>query len=73
MNRLLRRYLPKGKNIPWSTGNEVMGQQIEDAINRKTRKILGYGPPDEIEKEWGPRRRRRSWKETRAVIPVVAA
>ena len=73
MNRLLRRYLPKGKNIPWSTGNEVKAQQIEDVMNRKPRKILGYRTPDEVEKEWDPTRRRRSWKETMAVNPVVAA
>ena len=56
MNRLLRRYLPKGKNIPWNTSNEVKAQQIEDVMNRKPRKILGYRTPDEVEKEWGPKR-----------------
>ena len=49
----MRGYLPKGKNVPWSTGNEGLAQQIQDLTNRKARKILGYRPPDEVEKEWG--------------------
>ena len=73
MNRLLRRYLPKETNIPWSNGNEVIARQVEGVTNRKPRKILGYRTPVEIEMECDPRRRRRRWKETMAVIPVVAA
>ena len=73
MSRLLRRYLPKGKNVPWSTGNEVIARQVEEVMNRELRKILGYRKPDEIEKEWDPRRRRRSWKETMVVVPAVSA
>ena len=52
MNRLLRRYLPKGMTVPWNTGNEVMDQQIDDLKNSKARMILGYCAPDELVKEW---------------------
>ena len=70
MNRLLRRYLPKGKNVPWSTGNEGLARKIQGIMNGKPRKILGYRTPNEVEKEWDPMRRRRSWKETMAVNSV---
>ena len=71
MNRLLRRYLPKGKNVPWSTGNEGLARKIQGIMNGKPGKILGYRPPNEVEKEWDPMKCRRSWKETMAVNSVI--
>ena len=50
----------EGENVPWSTGNEVMAHQIEDVMNGKPKKVLGYRPTDEVEKERDPRRRPRS-------------
>ena len=71
MNRLLRRYLSSENKIPWSNGNKVMNLQIEDIMKCKLGKILDHRTPDDIEMNWGPRRRRRIGKETMAVISVV--
>jgi transposase, IS30 family len=73
MNRLLRRYFPKGKNLPWNEANKQEAQRIEDRMNRKPRRILGYRTPEEVEKEWNLTRRRSAWKETMARLPVKAA
>ena len=73
MNRLLRRYFPKGKNLPWNEANKQEAQRIEDLMNRKPRRILGYRTPEEVEKEWNLTRRRSAWKETMAKVPVKAA
>lgn len=72
MNRLLRRYFPKGKNLPWEEKNKELAQRIEDMMNRRPRKILGYRTPEEVEKEWNLTRRRSAWKETMAKVPVKA-
>lgn len=73
LNRLLRRYFPKGKNLPWSVENREEAQRIEDLMNRRPRKILGYRTPEEVEKEWNLKRRRSAWKETMAKAPARAA
>jgi transposase, IS30 family len=73
MNRLLRRYFPKGKNLPWSEENQQEGQRIEELMNGRPRKILGYRTPDEVEKEWNLTRRRKAWKETMAKKSEPAA
>ena len=73
MNRLLRRYFPKGKNLPWNEANKQEAQRIEDLMNRKPRRILGYRTPEEVEKEWNLTRRRSAWKQTMAKVLVKAA
>jgi IS30 family transposase len=72
-NGLLRRYFPKGKNLPWSEEQWIEAQRVADVMNRKPRKILGYRTPDEVEKEWNLTRRRAAWKETMASGPAQAA
>ena len=57
MNRLLRRYFAKGKNLPWDERNKELAQRIEDMMNRRPRKILGYRTPQEVDKEWNLTRR----------------
>ena len=66
MNRLLRRYFAKGKNLPWDERNKELAQRIEDMMNRRPRKILGYRTPQEVDKEWNLTRRRAAWKKTMA-------
>ncbi len=66
LNRLLRRYYPKGENQPWSEGNQEEARRIEEMMNRRPRRILGYRTPEEVEKEWNLTRRRAAWKETMA-------
>ncbi len=73
MNRLLRRYIPKGKNLPWSEANHEEARRIEAMMNRRPRKILGYRTPEEVEKEWNLTRRREAWKETMKQAPAAAA
>lgn len=72
-NRLLRRYFPKGKNLPWSDEQRIEAKRVADLMNRKPRKILGYRTPDEVEKEWSLTRRRTAWKETMASGPAKVA
>ena len=72
MNRLLRRYFPKRKNIPWSKACQEEAQRIEDLMNRRPRKILGYRTPEEVEKEWNLTSRRAAWKETMAGGPLAS-
>jgi IS30 family transposase len=72
-NGLLRRYFPKGKNLPWSEEQWLEAQRVADLMNRKPRKILGYRTPDEVEKEWNLTRRRAAWKETMGSGPSTAA
>lgn len=64
MNRLLRRYFPKGKNHPWTEANQEEALRMEKLMNSRPRKILGYRTPDEVEKEWNLTRRKTAWKET---------
>jgi IS30 family transposase len=73
LNRLLRRYFPKGKNQPWSDSNREEAQRIEEMMNRRPRRILGYRTPEEVEKEWNLTRRRAAWRETMAGEAVKAA
>ena len=73
MNRLLRRYFPKGKNLPWSEENKQEAQRIEELMNRRPRKILGYRTPEEVENEWNLTRRRKAWKATMAIVADQAA
>jgi len=73
LNRLLRRYFPKGKNLPWSENNREEAQRIEEMMNRRPRRILGYRTPEEVEKEWNLTRRRAAWRETMAGEAVKAA
>ena len=72
-NGLLRRYFPKGKNLPWSDAQWLEAQRVADLMNRKPRKILGYRTPDEVEKEWNLTRRRAAWKQTMTSGPAQAA
>ena len=37
MNRQLRRYFPKGKNLPWSEARKEEAARIEDLMNRMVR------------------------------------
>lgn len=64
MNRQLRRYFPKGTNLPWTEANHEEGRRIEDLMNQRPRRILGYRTPTEVEKEWNLGRRRSAWKAT---------
>jgi len=45
-NRIIRRFLPKWINIDLYSDEEI--QKIQDTINKKPRKILGYKTPREI-------------------------
>jgi len=72
MNRLLRRYFPKGINLPWTEANHEEGRRIEDLMNQRPRRILGYRTPEEVEKEWNLSRRRRAWKETMGAAKKAA-
>ena len=73
MNRLLRRYFPKGKNLPWQESNKQEAQRIEELMNRRPRKMLGYRTPEEVEKEWTLTKRSAAWKETMAGLPGHSA
>ena len=49
-NRMLRRFIPKGKSIDDYSADDIMF--FADVINNLPRKILGYHTPDELfEKE----------------------
>jgi IS30 family transposase len=72
-NGLLRRYFPKGKNLPWSELQWLEAERVADLMNCKPRKILGYRTPNEVEKEWNLTRRRGAWKETMASGVAPAA
>lgn len=73
VNRLLRRYFPKGKNLEWSEKSEQEARRVENLMNHRPRKILNYKTPAEVEKEWPIERRRAAWKETMAGLPSKAA
>ena len=45
-NRLLRRFIPKGKSIDDYTADEIM--IFADIINGLPRKNLGYHSPEEL-------------------------
>ena len=45
-NGLIRQYLPKGTNLLEVSDKEV--QAIEDALNNRPRKVLGYRTPKEV-------------------------
>ena len=45
-NRMLRRFIPKGKSIDDYTADEIM--IFADIINALPRKLLGYRTPDEL-------------------------
>ena len=70
---MLQRYLPKGKNGPWSTGPERLARKIQGIMHGKPRKLQGYRAPNAVVKEWDPMRRLRSWKKTMAVNSVGVA
>jgi transposase, IS30 family len=72
-NRLLRRYFPKGKNLPWSDKQWLEASRVADLMNNKPRKILGYKTPNEVEKEWPLKLRKEAWKKTMASSPDQAA
>lgn len=46
LNGLLRQYLPKGCDLAQFTDDEI--QQIEDKLNRRPRKRLGFRTPDQV-------------------------
>jgi IS30 family transposase len=46
LNGLLRQYLPKGCDLAQFTDDEI--QQIEDKLNRRPRKRLGYRTPEQV-------------------------
>jgi IS30 family transposase len=46
LNGLIREYLPKGMNLESITPAHL--QKIEDSLNRRPRKILGYLSPNEV-------------------------
>ena len=45
-NRMLRRFIPKGKSISDYTADEICF--FADCINGLPRKILGYATPEEL-------------------------
>ena len=45
-NRMLRRFIPKGKSIDDYTADEIM--MFADIINALPRKLLGYRTPEEL-------------------------
>jgi IS30 family transposase len=46
LNGLLRQYLPKGCDLAQFTDDEI--QQIENKLNRRPRKRLGFHTPDQV-------------------------
>lgn len=46
LNGLLRQYIPKGCDISQFTDEQI--QQIEDKLNRRPRKRLGYQTPEQV-------------------------
>lgn len=52
-NGLIRQYFPKGSSFEWITKPDVIA--VENALNSRPRKTLGYNTPDEI--SFGKRRR----------------
>lgn len=46
VNMLIRRYIPKGTNLALITDKEI--QDIENALNNRPRKCLGYQTPQEL-------------------------
>lgn len=46
INRMIRRYIPKGSNIDDYSQEEI--DEILDVINKKPRKILGYKTAEEV-------------------------
>lgn len=48
-NSLVRRFIPKGKDI--SAVPEYVVQKVQDWINRLPRRLLGYHTPEELFKE----------------------
>lgn len=46
INKMIRRYIPKGSNIDKYTEQEI--KQIEEWINNYPRKILGYKSANEV-------------------------
>jgi len=48
-NSLVRRFIPKGKDI--SAVPEYVVQKVQDWINRLLRRLLGYHIPEELFKE----------------------
>ncbi len=46
LNGLLRQYLPKGCDLGQFTDEQI--QQIEDKLNRRPRKRLGYRTPEQV-------------------------
>lgn len=46
LNGLIRQYVPKGCDISQFTDDEI--QQIEDKLNRRPRKRLGYRTPQQV-------------------------
>ena len=73
VNRLLRRYFPKGKNLEWSENSAQEAIRVEDLMNHRPRKILNYRTPAEVEKEWKIKRRKAAWKQTMGESPSKAA
>jgi len=45
-NGLVRQYFPKGSNLAKYTDEEI--QFVEDALNNRPRKVLGYRTPNEV-------------------------
>ena len=45
-NGLVREYFPKGTDLSRVTAREV--QQVEDQLNHRPRKVLGYRTPFEV-------------------------
>jgi IS30 family transposase len=46
MNRMIRRFIPKGTDLSQYTKKEI--QRIENWLNNYPRKILGYQTPQEV-------------------------
>ena len=51
MNGLLRRYLPKGVSFPYEEVDHEWIRGVEEELNGRPRRLLGYRTPAEVARE----------------------
>jgi IS30 family transposase len=71
LNRLLRRYFPKGENLTWNEDRKREAREVAEKMNNRPRKILGYRTPLEVEQEWSNKALKEQWQAM--MIPPLAA